>query len=290
MAKDDQRKSVEQLEQALAQEASTAAALRSNLEQLQTKVAALEASFEKRLAETSRRHEAKLQDQQDRLNALGAGREETMRALHQARTELARVAVERDQLQQQLTRIDGMQTETIALGEESIVEPAIHTSLPSLEELMASLSSMEEGSAEHNGGGFTWQPAADAESEGEMLPAALIFTKDDEESSEAAGARGGRVLVYLDAHPPIKYPLYKQLITIGRSATADIQVDDDFISRIHARLVCDEFGVIVEDAGSKNGIKVNAMPVARQSLKHGDVIGLGKLRFTFIDIDIDSGD
>ena len=286
MTNDKNRKSVEQLEQELARESRAAAALRASLEQLQHKLTALEATFEKRLAETARRHDARMQDQQERLNALGAGREETLRALHQTRTELARVAAERDQLQKHLARIDGMQTETIALGEESVEEPAIHATLPSLDELMAALSSMEEAPHEHGSAGFGGQPAGETDAPDEMLSADLIFPRESANDVEAAvGASSGRVLVYLDVHPPIKYPLYKNVITIGRSASADIQIDDDFISRVHARLICDEHGVIVEDANSKNGIKVNAKPVKRQSLAHGDVIGFGKLRFTFIDID-----
>lgn len=282
MTKEDDRTRADERERALPQESQPAAELRSSVEQLRSKLASMEAAFEKRLAETVRRHEAKLQDQQDRLNALGAGREETMRALHQTRAELARVSAERDQLQQHLSRIDGMQTETIALGEESVEEPAIRLALPSLDELMASLSSMDEVPHEQ-GGGFHWQPAAEAETPAELLSADLIFPAEAESAAE--GANGGRVLVYVDAQPPIKYPLYKNVITIGRATTADIQIDDDFISRIHARIITDEYGVILEDANSKNGISVNSKAVARQSLKHGDIIGIGKLRFTFIDIE-----
>jgi pSer/pThr/pTyr-binding forkhead associated (FHA) protein len=73
------------------------------------------------------------------------------------------------------------------------------------------------------------------------------------------------------------------VITIGRSTSADIQIDDDFISRIHARIVSDEYRTIVEDVDSKNGIKVNSRLIARHALQHGDVIGLGKLRFTFVE-------
>ena len=59
--------------------------------------------------------EARLADQQQRLEALGSGREETMRALTQARDELRRVSRERDELRKQLARIDSVQTATIAL-------------------------------------------------------------------------------------------------------------------------------------------------------------------------------
>jgi hypothetical protein len=93
-----------------------------------------------------------------------------------------------------------------------------------------------------------------------------------------------RLLVFLDAAHPIKYPLFKDVMTIGRSESADIQIDGHFISRVHARIVRAADKVTVEDIGSKNGISVNSEAVTRHELKHGDVIGIGKLRFTFIEV------
>jgi pSer/pThr/pTyr-binding forkhead associated (FHA) protein len=96
--------------------------------------------------------------------------------------------------------------------------------------------------------------------------------------------RVSRVLVLLDEAQPIKYPLYKEVMTIGRSEQADIQIQSDFISRVHARVVSSDDGlVVVEDVASKNGIRVNSEQTARHELQHGDVVALGKTRFTFID-------
>jgi pSer/pThr/pTyr-binding forkhead associated (FHA) protein len=125
-----------------------------------------------------------------------------------------------------------------------------------------------------------------------MIAPELVFPeeygadqKDEPEpsSSDASHARVSRVLVFLDAPKPIKYPLYKKVMTIGRSEQADIHVPGDFISRVHARLVSTTDGILVEDVSSKNGIKVNSKHTDRQLLHHGDVLGIGRLRFTFID-------
>ena len=159
---------------------------------------------------------------------------------------------------------------------------------------MASLGSLDEAPVHSESGSSDGDSARSATPErdatgseteppGEMLAPDLMFPPESD--AEASTDAVGRLLVYLDAQPPVKYPLFKDVITIGRSASADIQIEDDFISRVHARLICDELGVVVEDANSKNGIKVNSRRVTRQSLKHGDVIGLGTLRFTFIDIE-----
>ncbi len=127
------------LEQALAAETRVSAALRDGLDELREKVERLEAGFNERLEAAARRNknaESKLADQQQRLVALGNGREETMRRLADTRAELARVRRERDDLLKKLDRAEGMQTATLALTEEEQVEePTMHP-LPSMDDLM----------------------------------------------------------------------------------------------------------------------------------------------------------
>ena len=79
-------------------------------------------------------------------------------------------------------------------------------------------------------------------------------------------------------------------MTIGRADIADIQINNGFLSRLHARIVSTPDGVAIEDIESKNGIRVNAKLVTRQELRHGDVIDLGRLRFRFIDTSADDAD
>jgi pSer/pThr/pTyr-binding forkhead associated (FHA) protein len=79
-------------------------------------------------------------------------------------------------------------------------------------------------------------------------------------------------------------------MTIGRADAADIQIDNDFLSRVHARIVSTPTGVAIEDVESKNGIRVNAKDVKRKELRHGDIIDVGRLRFRFIDIARDDAD
>jgi len=282
---------IARLEQALDTEVKTSAGLRDSLDELRAKVDQIASSFEQRLEEATRRSttaEHKIADQQKRLVALGSGREESMKLLADARAELARVSIERDELRKQLARIDGMQTATITLGQEEIEEPNIRQALPSIEELMASLGSIEEAGTRHDSGHLLSPVVGDDEESQEMIAPELVFPEefgDGKAKSRAAAspARVSRVLVFLDHDTPIKYPIYKNVMTIGRSEQADIQINSDFISRVHARLVSTENSVILEDVDSKNGIKVNSKLTNRHALRHGDVIGLGKLRFTFID-------
>ena len=90
--------------------------------------------------------QAVIADQKARLKTLGNGREEGMRALAATRTELDRVKRERDRLREQLNRVEGMQTSTLALPDEdeAASTPAASATLPSIDELMAELSSIRE--------------------------------------------------------------------------------------------------------------------------------------------------
>src|SRR5690606_10259682 len=126
--------------------------------------------------------------------------------------------------------------------------------------------------------------------EPEMLPPEVVFPEGVEADAQEAAppappvrANNSKVLVFVDADPPIKYPLFNEVTTIGRSENADIRVDGDYISRVHARIVLTADGAVVEDLASTNGIKVNFKPVDRRQLRHGDILSLGKLHFTFID-------
>jgi hypothetical protein len=203
------------------------------------------------------------------------------------------VRTERDDLLKKLDRAENMQTATVALTEEqNVEEPTIHP-LPSMDELMAGLDKLESetNGSQPSGGHLLARVTLDEGDGREMIAPELVFPVDEYDDDDHGGAAAldaarepiSRLLVFLDGQQPIKYPLYKPVMTIGRSEKADIHVSDDFISRVHARLLSTEDGVVVEDVASRNGIKVNSKQTERQILHHGDVLGIGKVRFTFID-------
>ena len=127
-----------------------------------------------------------------------------------------------------------------------------------------------------------------------MISPQLVFPEQYAEtakrSDEKVGGPSSRILVLLDPERPIKYPLYKETMTIGRADVADIQINNGFLSRLHARIVIDAESVVVEDIESKNGIRVNSKLTERQTLRHGDIIDFGRLRFRFIDAASDDTD
>jgi hypothetical protein len=93
-----------------------------------------------------------------------------------------------------------------------------------------------------------------------------------------------RKLVVMLGDEGVDYPLVKKEMTIGRGHGSDIRIASHFISRIHAKISTSAIATVIEDAGSKNGILVNAERVQRRVLHDGDVVSLGgELNLRFVD-------
>jgi two-component system cell cycle response regulator len=75
-------------------------------------------------------------------------------------------------------------------------------------------------------------------------------------------------------------------VVMGRAADAGIRLQDDGVSRRHARIVMTEGEVCIEDLGSANGTLLNGQPIRRAVLRDGDKIQMGSttiLKFTYAD-------
>lgn len=80
-----------------------------------------------------------------------------------------------------------------------------------------------------------------------------------------------------------KYDLDQSAIVIGRSSSCDIQIDQDSISRNHARISHEGKGVVVADMGSTNGTFVNDELISGSlQLRNGDLIKIGRTIFKYI--------
>ena len=63
---------------------------------------------------------------------------------------------------------------------------------------------------------------------------------------------------------------------IGRSSKSDLPIDQESISRHHARISFDGKRHVIEDLGSTNGTFVNDQQLARSPLEDGDQVKLGR--------------
>jgi len=70
-------------------------------------------------------------------------------------------------------------------------------------------------------------------------------------------------------------------ITIGREELNDVQLNDERISRLHAKLQEDQGCIIFTDLSSTNGSRVNGHPVQLRVLRPGDHIQLGRCTLLF---------
>lgn len=235
------------------------------------------------LKQTVAKLKRKLDDQSERIESLARGREQGMLTVNELRAELALVAADRDRLRRELTQLEGMQTETMTLNEGDIGDEtdAHQGELPSIDELMATFSGGSNAlSASHSTLSVESEATADSGEYQEMISPELIVLGS---SRERTAAPAERYLVLLDPDGHAKCPLDQDLLTIGRSDSADIKIEGDYISRIHSRVLRIGMDSVIEDAGSKNGTRVNGELAQRHVLKHGDLIRIGTANFRFVD-------
>ena len=73
--------------------------------------------------------------------------------------------------------------------------------------------------------------------------------------------------------------IYRELdvpVTVGREEGNDIQLNDERISRFHAKIQRDHDRMVLTDLGSTNGTKVNGEDIQLRILRFGDLISVGR--------------
>lgn len=83
--------------------------------------------------------------------------------------------------------------------------------------------------------------------------------------------------------PAVEISIDKTEFVIGRQPSeVDLVLDDDLVSRRHARLTMDGRGYFkLEDLGSQNGIRYEGRSVRRLNLIDGDTFFIGKTELVF---------
>ena len=90
-----------------------------------------------------------------------------------------------------------------------------------------------------------------------------------------------RVLIGSVEGQELRFPLFKDRLTIGRTEQNDIQLKASFVSRRHAVIVTDGDKTRVIDWGSKNGVFVNSARITEHFLSNGDTVTIGTADFRY---------
>jgi pSer/pThr/pTyr-binding forkhead associated (FHA) protein len=101
----------------------------------------------------------------------------------------------------------------------------------------------------------------------------------------AVVAEGARDVLVVNSGPSLgaRFEVGDDDVSVGRSVTSDIFLDDVTVSRSHARFVRTDSGrLAVQDAGSLNGTYVNHVRVEEKILDSGDEIQIGKFKLMFL--------
>jgi diguanylate cyclase (GGDEF)-like protein len=77
-------------------------------------------------------------------------------------------------------------------------------------------------------------------------------------------------------------PVTRAPFEIGRSTKSELAIDQESVSRHHARITWDGARHVIEDLGSTNGTFVNDQAVRQQALRDGDQIKIGRSIMKFM--------
>lgn len=100
-------------------------------------------------------------------------------------------------------------------------------------------------------------------------------------SDRPAGKEACLVVIYgLDLGK--KYNLDRPSLIIGRSSKADIQIDQESVSRNHCKIINTGKTILLRDLGSTNGTYINDELVDEYVLRDGDFIKIGRCIFKFL--------
>ena len=101
------------------------------------------------------------------------------------------------------------------------------------------------------------------------------------QTGEEPGIEGpARVLIRTDGNTEFVHVLGRRT-RIGRGSDNELVLDTKHVSRYHAVLLAGPVHTSIEDLNSTNGVFVNGKRVARQVLKDGDRVMVGKSQFRY---------
>ena len=97
-------------------------------------------------------------------------------------------------------------------------------------------------------------------------------------AEQAATPLPPRVIITRDGKTLAEHTLTDKKTLVGRSDFADIVIDDDFVSKMHALLLTYADALVLLDLNSSNSTTVNSVAIGSTILKSDDIISLGNHR------------
>jgi pSer/pThr/pTyr-binding forkhead associated (FHA) protein len=89
---------------------------------------------------------------------------------------------------------------------------------------------------------------------------------------------------YLEIGDGALLPLAGRVTRLGRSMSADVEIDDGTVSRRHALIVQRDGRAVLLNDGSLNGTWLNGERVDHAVLADGDEIALGDARLRYVEV------
>ena len=84
-------------------------------------------------------------------------------------------------------------------------------------------------------------------------------------------------------HTLAEHKVSERKILIGRTGFADIVINDQFASKLHAMIVVYADGLVLVDLNSSNGVTVNSVQTKCAVLQEDDIIQIGNHRIKIKD-------
>ena len=113
-------------------------------------------------------------------------------------------------------------------------------------------------------------------------PNKTVVTVISQPNKKADGSREACLVIIYGEDLGRRVPLGSEPCVIGRSSKCDVQVDQESVSRNHARISRLGDGYTIRDLGSTNGTYVNDELVDEIMMRDGDQLKIGRTIFKFI--------
>lgn len=107
---------------------------------------------------------------------------------------------------------------------------------------------------------------------------------DDRHHHRSGDLEPGRYLQIEGPKETLLIALGNEVMHIGRGIAADVHLDHSSVSRRHSILLARSAGVRILDDRSYNGTFVNGRRVEQADLRNGDLIMLGDIMLTYLEL------